>query len=298
MKRLTIGFLLTPGFRNSDIVELDAILHPHPLNTVHYISKDGQAVHDRSGFKMLATKSFDNCPHIDIFIVGETNQSNINDNEIQNFIKKTAQKATHVIAISNGVQLLEKSSLLNNHQVTSDAKSIEVMNKNGLTPIKSSTFVHSGKFFTCGPSTSAIEAAFEVLHQTRGPFFTKIIESVLEYDPKIRFSAYTPLLSKKAKEDVLKVGILVAPNMYLPDVIGAVDVLNALPNTEFHYIWKEKQDIKTLFGPTIQSTKTFNDCPPLDVLIAGAVLPNETVDDDVLSFFKEQSVNVKALIGV
>ena len=136
-----------------------------------------------------------------------------------------------------------------------------------------------------------------VMRLLKGDFLTKLIELNLEYNPKRQYEHTNECRAIEIKEE-LNIGVMVSPGMYIPDVIGAVDTLGALSNAKLHYIWKREETIKGILGPTIKATTTFSECPQMDVLIVGAMMPKFCKDEQILDFLREQEPHAKAIVSI
>ncbi|QUW65114.1 hypothetical protein KFQ04_22350 [Pseudomonas synxantha] len=76
-----------------------------------------------------------------------------------------------------------------------------------------------------------------------------------------------------SKDKPIKVGVLISPGVALMDLFGAHAVFGLVPDVEFHILWKNQDLIEGSPRFPIAATTTFDECPPLDVLILGAVPP-------------------------
>jgi len=102
----------------------------------------------------------------------------------------------------------------------------------------------------------------------------------------------------------IQVGLIVAPGCFIADVIGVhsafglLDVFPDLPDVQLHLIWKTREPVDTYPSwPTVPTT-TFDDCPDLDVLAVGAMMPGTIADPEMLAFVRRQAETAKVMIGI
>jgi cyclohexyl-isocyanide hydratase len=99
----------------------------------------------------------------------------------------------------------------------------------------------------------------------------------------------------------LQIGFLVYPGVIQLDVMAAYQVLSFPPNTQVHLLWKTLESITNNEGLRILPTKTFEECPKLDVICVpgGGVGQVEVMKDiEVLSFLKHQSETAQYVTSV
>lgn len=299
-----IGFIVAPGCRAADVVSIQAILGINFLtHCCHYV---GSSIHPTSvhpGTTLVPTTTFADCPPLDVLVVGELDEHAmaLDDPSMLTFLSSAATRASHVIGISTGVVALAKSGVLDGRTASAGRRHTARLAEYGANAVAAETVVRDGRFYTAGPSTGAIEAAYTVLRELTGTFFAKLTELSLEYEPTRRFADVTPAepVSPPANCDrMLEVAVVSPPGLYLPDVIGAVDVLGALPNTRVHWVGRSTDPVKGIFGPTVVPSTTFANCPPADVVVVGANLPGIHSDAEVLDFLRRQGNQARAVIGV
>ena len=301
LTKVTIGFVLTSGFRPADVVETDAIFRFHPRNKIYYVSAEEGFVKGKSDMELMANTSFEECPDLDVLVVGEMDPTMEDNTDLLNFIHKQSTGAKYIIGISNGVWSLHKAGVLDGKQVTADRSTIKRLLADGVPVINERRSVRDGKVFTSGPSSGGIESAFAVMKEIRGEWITKLAEFNLEYNAHVQYplaekiEMQQPELPKK-----LHVGIFADDGLYVPDVMGALDVFGSIPNVEFHYLAHREGLSKSVigFGPSIYANTTFDKCPQLDVLIVGATHPKYVNDSGVLDFILKQEEELSAIISV
>lgn len=295
--KLKIGYLLSEGFKNADVVGTQAVLGLSGAK-FYYVGQKEELIQGDSGYALKSNCTFNNCPKLDILIVPNLPEDAENNIEIRNFIKRQSASWTYVVGISSGVLALAASGVLKGKYVTSNTTTLNKLEVYDVHPVKKNTFMKDGKIITAGPSTGAIEAAYYLSYVLKGKGITKLLELNLEYNPTIQFSHITQKTLPEVEFKPLKVAVTCPPNLYLPDVAGAVEVFSYIPNVEIYFVWKTTEEIQSILGPRLASTKTFKDCPQVDVLITGAIMPKDTVDPELIEFYRQQAPKAKAVVGV
>ena len=299
--KVKIGFVLTPNFRVADVIGSDAVFRFHPRNIIYYIAEKEGVVYGKGNLGVEANSCFDNCPDLDVLVIGESSEQAVGNYRLLQFLSYQAKKAKYVIGISNGVQILYNAGVLTHQKVTADRSTLELLKQSKLHLINERKCIVDGKFVTAGPSSGAIEAAFTVFNKLRGNWLTKFVELNLEYDAHVQHATdKNTILKQPPLPRPLKIGVFAAPDLYIPDVIGACDVFGSIPNTKIYYLGYEKGISKSVigFGPKIMTGITLDECPPLDVLIFGATHPRYISDSKLLDFILQQERNASAIISI
>lgn len=301
MKRFKTGYILTKGFRPADIVGTQAVLGIHPLDSSFFIAETLEPVVGKSDLSFVPDTSFDTCPKLDVIVIGEITDEELKNTNLVDFLKKIIPNAKFVLGVSSGVLALAQTGLMKNLTATTDNKNLEKLEKYGIIASKAQGPVSPERFVTAGPSTGMIEAAYLIQKQLRGENFAKYLELNLEYDPVEQFKSPTSedsVNETNTSDRPLKVGIILPTAIYMPDIMGAIDVFGSLKNTELYFISDEIKPSKCLIGPTIMPNSTFKDCPNLDILLIGATHPRYLYNIDLLEFIKRQDKVTKVMISV
>lgn len=289
---LRIGYILTPGFREADVIQSEAVFQFQPRNTLYFIADKKGAVHGDANFGVVANTTFNECPDLDILVVGKMTEAEINKPDLWQFIAKKAKKAKCVIGGSNGVWALYKAGVIKNEKVTADRETLELLKDSGLQLVNKRRHVEDKKIITAGPSTGIIEASYTALGKFRGDWISKFAEYTLEYDDG---RAQYPLnkdviLEQPPLPRPMKIGFFAADGLYTLDIMGAIEVFSAIPNAEIYYIAPEKGISKALLGmgPSVVADTSIKECPDLDVLMFGASHPKYVKDKKVMDFINRQ----------
>ncbi|MBD2850162.1 DJ-1/PfpI family protein [Acinetobacter baumannii] len=98
----------------------------------------------------------------------------------------------------------------------------------------------------------------------------------------------------------ISIGILLFPKLTQLDLTGPYEVFSRMPNTEVHLIWKTADPIISDKGLTILPTKTFKDCPRLNIIcIPGGPGQVDLMNDtETLNFIKVKAEEVDLITSV
>jgi cyclohexyl-isocyanide hydratase len=95
-------------------------------------------------------------------------------------------------------------------------------------------------------------------------------------------------------------GLLVFPDLTQLDLTGPYEVLARLPGAETRLLWKNLDPVRSEHGLTILPDTTFDDCPPLDlVLVPGGAGINPLLEDqEVLAFLRRAAAGARYVVGI
>ena len=96
----------------------------------------------------------------------------------------------------------------------------------------------------------------------------------------------------------IKVGVLIEPGVLLMDVVGVQSVFGFSANVELYHIGKTKETVRAWGNLPLAATTTYDECPPLDVLVAGAMAPQVYSDPDTIAFIQKQETHDPYFIGI
>jgi cyclohexyl-isocyanide hydratase len=97
-----------------------------------------------------------------------------------------------------------------------------------------------------------------------------------------------------------QIGLILFPRLTQLDLTGPFEVLARLPNADVHLVWKDLDPVVSDVGLRVLPTKTFAECPDLDVIcIPGGPGMNELLEDEeVLSFVRRQGATARYVTSV
>ncbi|SFK94770.1 cyclohexyl-isocyanide hydratase [Pseudovibrio ascidiaceicola] len=299
MRRYRIGYVALPGFNESELGEMQAVLGIHPLNRSCIISSSKAPVTGQHGLTFVPDATFADCPALDVLVIPDLPRAVQDDPAFHAFLTEQCARASYVLAASGGVLALAKADVLEGKTATADDDGTKQLTDYGITPVFERKAVVEGKFYTAGHSTGMIEAAFMVLEKLRGTTLAKFAELTLEYDPHPQFTNHTPKTAVDlSAHNAPTIAMILPSGCYLPDYMGAVEVLSAFPNSTLHVVSHDTTPVQCLLGPKVVPTTSFAACPQVDFLIIGATLPTLLKDKALLDFIRRQEPETKGMISV
>lgn len=299
MKLRRIGYVAMPGFNETELCEMQAVLGIHPQNRSTIVGTTQAQVTGQHGMTFVPDATFADCPDLDVIVIADIPEKAQDDVLLHDYLKHQVNKVSHVLASGGGVMALAKAGLLSGVSATSDDFNSSRLANYGAVPVMERRAVKDGKFFTAGRSTGMIEAAFQVQKELRGQRFTKFAELTLEYDPQLQFPDYRDTTQVDFADTAGPVIAVTLPDgSYIPDVMGAVEVLSAIPGATLHVVSHDMSPVQCLLGPKVTLTTRFEDCPQADFIVTGATLPQRLSDPALLAFLQKQAPGAKGLISV
>jgi cyclohexyl-isocyanide hydratase len=96
------------------------------------------------------------------------------------------------------------------------------------------------------------------------------------------------------------IGFILFPNVTQLDFTGPLQVLYRLPNSQVHIISHTLEPVPSDCGLSLVPTKTFEDCPPLDLIcVPGGFGVEQAMADPVLiDFLKQQASQASYITSV
>jgi cyclohexyl-isocyanide hydratase len=98
----------------------------------------------------------------------------------------------------------------------------------------------------------------------------------------------------------LKIGGMIFPDMDQCDFTGPFEALARVPNSSFMTLWKDRLPVRDLAGMQLLADTTFDEAPPLDVLLVPGGHGQEALmhDETVLSFIRNQAAGARYVYSV
>lgn len=169
--RYNVGFLIMDGVYNTELTAGFDIFHHtifrdsiKPMN-VFTVAQSLDPITSFEGMRILPDFSFrDGCPNIDILVVPSAEHhldSDLENEEMLNFVRQTAHQATWVMSHCDGAFVLAKAGLLEGVESTTFPGDIETYREMfpDLTVHDEVLFVHDGKFITSAGGAKTFEAS-------------------------------------------------------------------------------------------------------------------------------------------
>ena len=98
----------------------------------------------------------------------------------------------------------------------------------------------------------------------------------------------------------INIGLLVFPSVQQLDLTGPYEVFASVPDVKVHLLWKNLDPVVSSTGLTLLPTRTFADCPALDVIcVPGGLGINALLEDpQTLAFIQQQARTVRYITSV
>lgn len=226
---LKVATLVCPDVFLIDVIGAQTVFGLSPNVETHQVWKTLEPFKAVSNWPMAATTTFDECPDVDVLIVGAVGAEVIGDPEVIAFIKEKAKHASAIIGICGGVLLLGAAGLLEGRRATTNFHIGKSLKDVGAIPVLGGEVVVDGNIYTAGPAHGSIEAALIALAALRGEDIAKFAELNAEYDPHPPFKTGSPELAgpeltKKATEllqEVVNISLETARTAYHKNRTGA-----------------------------------------------------------------------------
>ena len=96
------------------------------------------------------------------------------------------------------------------------------------------------------------------------------------------------------------IGFLLWDGLTQLDMTGPAQVLSRMPGAELHYVWHSRAPVMSDCGLALVPTKTFADCPPLDMLCVpgGVGFVPVMRDAAVIEWLQKQAAGAKLVTSV
>ncbi len=167
-----VAFLVTNGTFNTEFTAPYDIFHHTRFRegikamNVFVVSNQSEPVTTFEGVKIIPDYNFlkDELPKIDILVVPSAEHhldSDMQNEELINFIKKVDKEATYVTSHCDGAFMLAKAGVLDNRASTTFPSDIAKYKETfpSLNVKDSVLFVHDGKYITSAGGAKSFEAA-------------------------------------------------------------------------------------------------------------------------------------------
>lgn len=157
---LNVAFLIVDGVYNSELVAPMDILHHTIFHTekgmkVFTVAPIKEVVTSFEGLQIMPNYSYlnDQLPEIDILVVPSAEHSmdsDLEDQDLINFVKTTGEKASYVMSLCDGAFVLAKAGLVDGKESTTFPSDIDRYRKTfpHLKVHEDVSFVHDGKLIT------------------------------------------------------------------------------------------------------------------------------------------------------
>jgi cyclohexyl-isocyanide hydratase len=195
-QNLNILFPLFDNVTQLDFAGPVQFLSRIPGAQVFVASKDGGAVTTDSGFSILPSHTFADCPQADIICVpgGHGVRDAIADPVIVDFVRQQAAAARWITSVCTGAFILGAAGLLKGKRATCHWGYTHLLPLYGATH-DAARVAQDGNLITAGGVTSGIDFGLKLIAIISGEEVARNIQLALEYDPSPPFDGGTPATS-------------------------------------------------------------------------------------------------------
>ncbi len=188
-----IGFLLFPRFTQLDLTGPYEILSRMPGGELHLVAKTLDPVRSDRGLQIVPTTTLAACPPLDLVCVpgGPGTNDTLTDQEILDFLRRTAVSARYVTSVCTGSLTLGAAGLLKGRRAACHWLSRDMLRRFGAEPVAERVVI-DGKFISGGGVTAGIDFALKVVEQLHGREMAEAIQLAVEYDPQPPFDTGSP----------------------------------------------------------------------------------------------------------
>jgi cyclohexyl-isocyanide hydratase len=190
---LHIGLLVFPRVQQLDLTGPYDVFATMPGVTVHLVWKNLDPLLSSTGLTLVPTKTFDDCPDLDVICVpgGVGVNALMEDAETLAFIRRQAANAQYVTSVCTGALVLGSAGLLQGKRATTHWASHSLLEQFGAIAIKERV-VRDGNLMTGGGVTAGIDFALTLISELFDAEKSQTIQLQLEYAPAPPFDAGRP----------------------------------------------------------------------------------------------------------
>jgi cyclohexyl-isocyanide hydratase len=199
MTTLQIGMLMYPGMTHLDFTGPEQVLSRLENATIHHLWKSTDVVVADSGLRFVPSTTLDACPDLDVLFVGggEGQMALMGDDDVLDFLRRQAARASWVTAVCTGSLLLGAAGLLQGKKATSHWAFIDLLPMFGATASEGRVVV-DGNLVTGGGVTAGLDFAFALVERIAGAEAARAATLGLEYDPQPPFACGHPRVADAA----------------------------------------------------------------------------------------------------
>lgn len=190
---ISVAFLVFPNVTQLDLTGPAQVLSRLGNVTLNLVWKVTDPVPTDAGFPLLPTATFEQVTQADILCVpgGLGTMDIMQDNEVLDWLRKTATGADWITSVCTGSLVLGAAGLLKGYRSACHWASVDQLAYFGATPVRE-RIVEDRNRFSGGGVTSGIDFALALAARIRGADFARFIQLSIEYDPHPPFDAGSP----------------------------------------------------------------------------------------------------------
>jgi cyclohexyl-isocyanide hydratase len=196
------GMLVFPNLTQLDLTGPYEILARLPGAETLLIWKTLDPVRTEHGLTIVPDATFATCGPLDLVLMPGGGGMNplLEDEEVLDFLRRTAASARYVVGICTGSLVLGAAGLLRGRRAGTHWTARELLAAFGATPVAERVVV-DGNVFTGGGVTAGIDVALRVAAEIAGRETAEAIQLSVEYDPAPPFAAGSPETAPAAVRD-------------------------------------------------------------------------------------------------
>ena len=198
---VNIGILFFPRVTQLDATGPAQVLSRVPGAKMHIVWKTRDPVPTDSGFSVVPTTTFADCPQLDVICVpGGAGQIDLmNDQETLDFLRRQAPGARYVTSVCTGSLVLAAAGLLKGYRSACHWAAREHLRAFGAIPV-AERVVRDRNRISGGGVTAGIDFGLALLAELAGEDAARSVQLMMEYDPQPPFDSGS---TAKASSDVV-----------------------------------------------------------------------------------------------
>lgn len=207
---MIVQALIYPNFTTLDLIGALQPLAQMPSVQVEIVAKEAGEIATDCGAPIVASRSFETAtPSPDVLLVpggARPTLETMEDIETINFLARQGQNAKWVVAVCTGSLLLGQAGLLKGYHAATHWAAIDTLNAFGAIPTHKRVVIDRNRC-TGGGVTAGVDIGLTLAGAIGGEEAGKLIELVLEYNPKPPFGTGHPSLADKTTLDMANIGV-------------------------------------------------------------------------------------------
>jgi cyclohexyl-isocyanide hydratase len=188
-----VGMLVFPGITQLDLTGPQEFFTKVRGVEVRLYWKNLTPVTSASGLQLIPTRTFEDESPIDLLCVpgGPGQVDLMADDEVLNFLRRTAEKSLYVTSVCTGSLLLGAAGLLQGYKATTHWMAMDDLSALGAIAVCERIVCDRNRITGAGV-TAGIDFALAVIAQLWGEPTARTVQLALEYDPQPPFTAGSP----------------------------------------------------------------------------------------------------------
>jgi len=205
MSLFNIGFVIFPDLTQLDFTGPLQVLSRLPQSATHIVAKSGAPVPSDCGLGLVPTRTFANCPPLDLICIpggSEGVAGILNDGDTIEFVRHKASAAKYVTSVCTGAFVLGVAGLLKGRRATTHWAYTDLLPLVGAS-YENARVVKDGNVITGGGVTAGIDFALSVIAEIAGETTARKIQLGIEYDPAPPFDSGHPDKAPALKAELM-----------------------------------------------------------------------------------------------